>query len=557
MKITKLFVLQQPVSHAVRLAAFRMRFLRHLRWFLFLLLSGFLTASGGFAQSQFQTAIGGAGLDIGFSIVQTSCGGYAISGATDFFGAGYEDFYIVKADGSGVIEWSRTVGGTDIEWASSIIQTTDGGFAVAGDTDSFGAGWGDFYVVKLDSNGIVQWTRTVGGELDEWAYSIVQTTDGGYAVAGYTDSFGAGGGDFYIVKLDAAGILQWTRTVGGTELDEATSIIQTTDGGFAITGYTYSFGAGATDIYVVKLDSNGTLLWTRTIGGIEWEDAYTIIQTSDGGFAIAGSTDSFGAGGGDTYIVKLDAGGMLQWSRTIGGIGHDSGFGIVQTTDGGIAISGYTESFGAGFYDFYIVKLDANGTLQWTRTVGGLEDDMGLGIVQTTDGGFAISGATLSFGAGDYDMFIVKLDGSGNTCANQGTGGTSGSGGVSNITGGAVGIGGTSGAGGISGSGGAAEIICILTSVQELTTENEPRVYIYPNPFSETAILRIANLPSTQTDNLELRIYDLLGKQIHATLLRQADSFIIRSNNMPAGMYLYHVLLNGERIANGKLLRQD
>jgi hypothetical protein len=178
--------------------------------------------------------------------------------------------------------------------------------------------------------------------------ALIQTSDGGYAIAGLTQSFGAGDWDVYVVKLDTHGNLQWTKTIGGKKEDGGLSLIQTSDGGYAIAGYTFSFGAGEADVYVVKLDANGNLQWTKTIGRPGNEIGFSLIQTSDGGYVIAGSTESFGVGGADVYIVKLDANGNLQWTKTIGGKGWDAGFSLIQTSDGGYAIGGYTSSFGAG-----------------------------------------------------------------------------------------------------------------------------------------------------------------------------------------------------------------
>jgi hypothetical protein len=318
-------------------------------------------------------------------------------------------------------QFQRTIGGTNADYAYSIIQTTDGGYAVAGYTQSFGAGNQDYYIVKLDAGGTLQWTRTVGGTSYDYVWSVIQTTDGGSAVAGYTWSFGAGGYDMYIVKLDSGSALQWSKTVGGTGSDFAYSIIRTTDGGYVVAGETISFGAGLWDFYIVKLISSGTLQWSRTVGGTSDEGARSIIQTTDGGYAVGGFTESFGSGSRDMYISKLDASGTLQWSRTVGGTGDDIAFSIIQTTDGGYAVAGYTESFGAGMY---IVKISSSGTLQWTKTVGGASYDEAFSIIQTTDGGYAAAGYTWSFGAGGYDMYIVKLDSSGTLQWSRTVGGT-------------------------------------------------------------------------------------------------------------------------------------
>jgi len=200
-----------------------------------------------------------------------------------------------------------------LEKGHSLIQTSDGGYAIAGSTESFGAGKWDVYVIKLDANGNLQWTKTIGGPKYDYGYSLIQTSDGGYAIAGTTYSFGAGREDVYVVKLDASGNLQWTKTIGGENWDAGRSLIQTSDGGYAIAGH--SFGAGGNDVYLVKLDANGNLQWTKTIGGPNGEGILLfhvpddIIQTSDGGYAIAGGTKSFGAGGMDVYVVKLDKNG--------------------------------------------------------------------------------------------------------------------------------------------------------------------------------------------------------------------------------------------------------
>ncbi len=414
----------------------------------------------------FCIAIGGGNNDGGHTVIQTSDGGYAIAGHTNSFGAGLYDVYVVKLDGAGTLQWARTVGGGNSDDGVSIIQTSDGGYAIAGWTQSFGAGNYDVYVVKLDGAGNLQWTRTIGGAGSDEGFSIIQTSDGGYAIAGITGSFGAGSADVYVVKLDGAGNLQWTRTIGGAGSEWGWSIIQTSDGGYAIAGYAGSFGAGSADVYVVKLDGAGNLQWTRTIGGAGSDVGYSIIQTSDGGYAIAGVTNSFGAGSADVYVVKLDGAGNLQWTKTIGGAGNDVGYSIIQTSDGGYAIAGITGSFGAGGSDFYVVKLDSAGNLQWTRTIGGTSNEweVPLSIIQTSDGGYAIAGSTDSFGAGSRDVYVVKLDGAGNLVScpggcQVGTGGTVSSGGTAG-SGGVVGSGGTVSSGGITGSGGTLTNIC-------------------------------------------------------------------------------------------------
>jgi hypothetical protein len=367
--------------------------------------------------SHFCKAIGGENDDRGKSLIQTSDGGYAIAGYTISFGAGEGDVYVVKLDANGNLQWTRTIGGPEIEEGNSLIQTSDGGYAIAGYTESFGAGKWDVYVVKLDANGNLQWTTTIGGKKEDVGASLIQTSDGGYAIAGYTNSFGAGEWDVYVVKLDANGNLQWTRTIGGTKDDLGYSLIQTSDGGYAIIGSTQSFIPGGGDVYVVKLDANGNLQWTKTIGGPADEIGFSLIQTPDGGYVIAGYTNSFGAGGLDVYVVKLNANGNLQWTKVIGGKKEDLGLSLIQTSDGGYAITGYTKSFGAGEWDVYVVKLNVNGKPQWTKTIGAKNENLSKSsLIQTSDGGYAITGLTSSFGAGEADVCVVKLDKNGHAC---------------------------------------------------------------------------------------------------------------------------------------------
>jgi hypothetical protein len=211
--------------------------------------------------------------------------------------------------------------------------------------------------------------KTIGGSSDDEAWSIIQSSDGGYVVAGRTWSFGAGGRDIYLVKLDSSGNVQWTKTIGGSSYDEAWSIIQSSDGGYVVAGETRSFGAGNGDIYVVKLDSSGNVIWTKTIGGSDWDEAYSIIQSSDGGYVVAGETRSFGAGNGDIYVVKLDSSGNVIWTKTIGGSDWDEALSIIQSSDGGYVVAGRTRSFGAGGLDMYVVKMDANGNVCFSENI--------------------------------------------------------------------------------------------------------------------------------------------------------------------------------------------
>jgi len=371
----------------------------------------------------FVNSIGGTNWEDGYSVVQTSDGGYAIAGNTSSFGAGGYDAFLVKLRATGEMEWARAVGGTANDYSRCVVQTSDGGYTITGYTYGFGAGDYDIFLVKLSSAGALEWSRAIGGTCEDRSYSVVQTGDGGYAVAGHTKGFGSGAppySNLFLLKLSASGTLEWARTVGGADYDYCESVVQTNDGGYAVAGRTYSFGEGYSDLFLVKFSAAGTVEWSRAVGGADFDDGYSVVQTSDSGYAVAGNTASFGAGCNDLFIVKFSSTGTVEWSRAIGETELEYGRSVVQTTDGGYALAGYTNSFGVidYAYDNFIVKLDSAGAVEWARTVGGTETDYCYSIVQTSDGGYAFTGSTTSFGI-ECDLFIVKFDSDGNSCLGE------------------------------------------------------------------------------------------------------------------------------------------
>ena len=321
----------------------------------------------------------------------------------------------VFAQDPGDIIWSNSYGGNDKEYAYSVSLTTDGGYIMGGYTNFFGAGGNDVYLVKTDADGDTLWTRAYGGINSDKCKSVQQCSDGGYVIAGETNSFGAGNYDVYLIKTDANGDTLWTRTYGGTGIDRGESIKEATDGGYIITGNTGSFGAGEKDVYLIKTDANGDTLWTKTFGSINDEEGHSIALTSDGCYIIAGFTDSFGAGGKDAYLIKTDANGDTLWTSTHGGTNDDRGYAVQQCNDGSFIIAGDTKSSGAGNSDFYLVKTDAGGETLWTRSYGGSDIDIGYSLQQTTDEGYIIAGSTQSFNVGYFDIYLVKVDAIGDT----------------------------------------------------------------------------------------------------------------------------------------------
>jgi ribosomal protein S11 len=352
----------------------------------------------------FAKTYGGTNYDKAYSVRQTSDGGYIVAGYTTSFGAGWSDFFLIKTDANGNIIWAKTYGGTGWDEANSVQQTSDGGYIVVGARDAF--------LVKTDANGNIIWAKTYGGIYSDYAYSVQQTSDGGYIVTGGTYYIGAGSYDIFLIKTDANGNIIWAKTYGGTSWDYAYSVQQTSDGGYILAGVTYSFGTSY-DIFLIKTDANGNIIWAKTYGGTSYDGAYSVQQTLDGGYIVAGWTYSFG-GAYDIFLIKTDANGNIQWAKTYGGTYWDSAYSVQQTSDGGYIVAGTTLSFGAGGWDIFLIKTDANGNVIWAKTYGGTSDDHASSVQQTSDSGYIVAGGTTSFGAGSADILLIKTDANGN-----------------------------------------------------------------------------------------------------------------------------------------------
>jgi hypothetical protein len=351
---------------------------------------------------------GGINFDLVESLIQTSDGGFAFAGGTESYGAGGPDFWLVKTNSSGKAEWNRTYGGTGDDYAKSIVQTVDGGFALSGTTDSYGTGNPDFWLVKTNSIGQPVWNKTFGGISNDWEPSMIQTSDGGFILAGFAYS-GSGGADAWLVKTNMSGHVEWNRTFGGESEDRALSVIQTNDGGFAFGGETASYGFGS-DFWLVKTDTSGQMEWNKTFGGNDWDTASCLIQTTDGGYALAGPTESFGGGSRDFYLVKTNINGQLEWNKTFGGSNDEHAYSLVQTSDGGYAIAGWTKSYDAIENDFWLVVTDSTGSLSINRTFGGIDKEGIKAVVQTVDEKFVLAGIVQSFDTFDVDIWLAKTN---------------------------------------------------------------------------------------------------------------------------------------------------
>lgn len=353
--------------------------------------------------------LGGPDNDVARCIQQTSDRGYIVAGWTMSSGQGNADVWLVKTNASGGMEWNRTYGGASKDEAYFVQATTDGGYIIAGCTESSGSGLSDIWLIKTDGNGIASWDRKYSGAYGDYAFCVRQTSDGGYVVVGYTESFGAGSSDYWLIKTDQFGNPQWNRTYGGAGLDQAFCVVQSSDGnGYVIAGQTDSFGAGSSDFWLVRTDSLGSMMWSRSYGGSNTDVARSVQETSDGGYVVAGWTTSSGEGSSDFMLLKVDGDGRQQWSKTHGGLYSDEAYAVQQTMDGGYMIAGSTMSYGLGGWDFWQVKTDANGNRLWDQPNGGILDDQAYFVQQTSDGGFIVAGSTLSYGAGLTDFWLTK-----------------------------------------------------------------------------------------------------------------------------------------------------
>jgi len=306
---------------------------------------------------------GGDQFEFGSWVEETSDGGYIVAGAS----ASYGGMYLIRTNAKGEEIWSRAYGGENIDQAAAVSEVSDGGFIVAGFTESFGEGGPDMFLVRTDENGKEMWARTFGGRYIDRAHGVAETKDGGFVLAGDTQSFGSGSNDVFVVRTDSSGHPLWTKTYGGTRIDTGNSLVITSDGGLAIVGYTTSFGpigsgpADVSDVLLIRLDKDGNELFLRNLGSTESESGESIDLTKDGGFILAG-TKWQGSGNTDMYLVKTDQNGEELWAKTFGGSGHDQARSVRQTSDGGYIVAGYSQSFRPGFKsDMYVIKTDANG----------------------------------------------------------------------------------------------------------------------------------------------------------------------------------------------------
>jgi hypothetical protein len=313
--------------------------------------------------------------------------------------------------------WTRTFGGEYNDYGYSVQQTIDGGYIIAGEIEieRLGEVSPDLWLIKIDSNGTKLWDKTFGGKNLESGRSVQQTADGGYIITGFKLNYTESNCDAWLIKTDGNGDMIWDKTFWTTDWSFGFSVQQTTDGGYIIVGQTsYNYDTGAGDVRLIKTDDNGNKVWDKTFGGTKQDLGYSVQQTTDGGYIIVGITAyDYYAWTGDVWLIKTDGNGNRVWDKTFGGIPYDEGRSVQQTSDGGYIITGETMSKGKGENDVWLIKTDRNGEKEWDKTFGGSSYEYGYSVQQTSDGGFIITGETMSKGKGEFDVWLIKTDGNG------------------------------------------------------------------------------------------------------------------------------------------------
>jgi hypothetical protein len=440
---------------------------------LLLLLACLLGSFSVFSQITFQKVYPGC---YGYSVVQTFDGGYAIVGNLCY---GYNGIYFIKTNPFGDTVMTRTYGGSDICYGISIAQTSDSGYIMAGTTFTNNSSNACVYLLKTKANGDTIWTKSYCGNNFSYGYSVLQTNDGGYIVAG---SSAADSSNVYVIKTNFTGDTLWTRMYGGIQFDEGACIKQTISGGYIITGSTKSFGAGMSDVYLISINSTGNILWTKTYGGVDNDYGKSVAQTQDSGFVIAGITHRYAGANSCVYLIRTNNNGDTLWTKSILGIfPHTVAFSTAQTVEGGYIIAGYAH----GLYDdAYLVKTDANGDTLWTRTYNTGRSEIAYSVAQTSDNGYILAGSSEIQGTPSINIFLFKTDSNGITSGNLG--------------------------------------IC-----NDLNRKHD-RISIFPNPATTT--LNITGLTIAVT----AEVYDISGKQL---LSKRLTTQAIDISRLAPGLY--------------------
>ncbi len=472
---------------------------------ILLLFFALISNNYGRGQHGFSVQIDVSGFDRGVTVEEITGSGFIITGYTTHETTG-EDVLLIKTNSQGDTLWTRSYGGPGLDNGWAVRQTEDGGFIIVGFTDSFGAGGMDVYLIRTDSVGEEIWTKTFGGQEDEHGWDVRITKEGGFIIAAETGSYGNGELDAYLIKTDSNGNVEWTNSYGGAQIDRIFSVQQTADNGYVTAGISYSFtsvDANDRDGYLLKTNASGAMEWYTTIGGDAYDVAHSVALTNDGGYIVTGYGESFGTNGSlDVYLIKTDAFGNPLWTKVHGTSMDERGIKGQQTSDSGYIAIGFTEENA----DMYLLRADSLGNLLWSQTFGSrYKVDFGYTVQETNDGGFVLTGHTNTFSGTEGDVLLIKTDKNGR--------------------------------------------ISILSDLEYDYPGTTLLDQNYPNPFSvETTIDYHLN----EKSHIELNVYTISGQKV-ATLINQKQyagnhSVKFFASGLPCGVYLCKLIAtNGQQ----------
>lgn len=440
---------------------------------------------------------GGNNNDNAEEIQATSDGGYVVIGSTSSNSWGNTDAYLLKVDSSCGYQWSQALGGGNNDWGYSIKQTFDKGYIIAASSNSYGNGGYDAVLMKRDSMGNYEWTKVYGGIDWDFAYSVVQTYDSGYVFCGETYNNTNGFSDVYIVKTNSVGDTLWTRTYGGSLIDKGNCVIETSDSNIVVAGIRNTI-SDSTQAYMIKLSAYGNLIWDSAYGGSGYDDFKGLIQTNDNNYVATGTTTSTSVGDDkDYYVLKADGNGLKIWEQTYAATGHEEGYDVLELANGNLFIIGYTEATGGGGKDSKLFLLTPGGF--WggqNSSFGGSLDEVTKSITFGADGSMKMAGYTNGYGNGLEDVLIIDVD---TVVPNhQFT--------VDTITDG------------------------IPLNTEKLSDNLE--VLLYPNPTSTYLNVRF----SQNISLFKIEIYDIYGRKVKELTVNQQQN-IIDLESLPSGLY--------------------
>lgn len=473
---------------------------KHLFIYLFILCCPFFAN----AQTTFQKVYSSVYDQEGLDALPTDDGGYIITGFTTNDIINDMDVYIVKTNGLGNIVWTKSYGGIKPDFSNSIVKTNDGNYFSLGYSQSFGGGDYDIWLLKINAvTGDTMWTKRYGGWGNEQGMEITATNDGNFIIAGYTNS-GITSYDACLIKINPAGNVIWTKNYGGVNSEWANSVKPCADGGYIMLGKTFSYGAGGGDAYLVKINSTGDTSWTKTYGGMQDDEGMSVVVNNDGTFVLCVRDSSSGAGDVDIQIIKTDMSGAVIWNKTYGGNKKDTDKMIQPTTDGGYIVTGISRSFGWINPDMWLLKLNAAGDTTWTRHYGGTDHEHCYSTRQTADGGYIAVGKTESFSSTNEIMFL-KLNPAGT----------------------------------------------LSVSVDELGITSS--IDIYPNPSKGIVTV---NLGDNAQEYTILKLYNTLGQEVFSKTLDQqgrTNTSTIDLKEQKPGLYFLNVQ-STDRIITKKII---